>query len=218
MRGEWTAGVFLGANHSDSNSILLRQPGRDTELLLSPVHYEGKSFTGPLYYGGRIGCYFSAAPAFGLEGEFIHAKAYAKTDMPVVAAGRRNGLAVSGQLPLRSILQSFSVSHGLNFLLVNAVTRYPIARRTISLTARAGLGPALAHPESTVEGLRRERYQLSGLAFQLAAGTEIRLGPRAYAFAEYKLTRVHPELNVAAGTARTLFRSHHGIFGVGYRF
>ena len=56
------------------------------------------------------------------------------------------------------------------------------------------------------------------LAWQVAGGIEIKLWRGLYALGEYKFTRTRQRGTIFSGEAESLLRSHHGVFGLSYRF
>jgi hypothetical protein len=188
-----------------------------TDLRLSPVRYRSESLKPPFYYAGRV-AFFPASGWFGLEGELVHLKVVADTARQVRFEGVVRAEATDAVRLLSSLVQRFSITHGVNLLLVNAV-----ARRTAQvsgnlpprwiLTGRVGAGTSLPHPESTVDGLSLERYEWGSFSAQAAAGMELRLTTRLYLSGEYKLTRTAQDVSVAAGSARTPLVTHHAVAG-----
>jgi hypothetical protein len=129
---------------------------------------------------------------------------------------------VSDAAPLGDIVQRFSISHGLNMVLVNAVMRAPVRRASsdgrVSWVGRIGAGPTVPHAESTIAGITEEHYELGGLAIQAAGGIEMKIARGAHIIGEYKFTTTSQRVGVAGGTASARFATHHVVFGAGYRF
>jgi hypothetical protein len=219
---DWMVAGYFGAAHTMDAPLMVQQPSLNTDLVFDPVTYQGQSFTGPLYYGYRIGHTLPFWRHVAIEGEYIHLKMYAETRGDVRVRGRRGGMTVDQTVPLQDIVQRFSISHGVNLILVNAVFRYPVevTERSIplTLTARLGAGPTIPHAESTIAGATQEGYELGALAAAAAAGAELRLWHGVHALAEYKFTRTNETVSVANGQATTRVRTHHAVFGLGFRF
>jgi hypothetical protein len=213
-----TLGALLGAARTQPSSIGLELPAASTALVIAPVRYRSESFTPPFYYAYRIGS-FPGARWLGIEGELIHLKVLADTARPAGFHGTLRGEAVSGTRPISSLVERFSITHGVNLLLVNAVGRRTAgvppgtAPRWI-VTGRAGVGASLPHAESTIAGDSQEQYQWGSLSLQAAAGAEVRARGRVYVAAEYKLTRSVQAVSVAGGSARTPLTTHHVAAGV----
>jgi hypothetical protein len=215
---DWTFTAFLGTCRTRDTWLRVSQPSRTTEVTLSPVRYDSASFDAPPYYGYRVGA-FPGTRWFGVEGEFIHLKVFADTARPTRVLGVLGGQAIDDTRPLATIVQRFSISHGVNLLLVNGVVRH---RSTTSGSApprwivagRFGAGASIPHPESTIDGASLERYEWGAFAIQVAAGVEVHVARRIYAFGEYKLTRTVQDVRLAEGSARTSLITQHLVFGV----
>jgi hypothetical protein len=213
--------VYLGGAHTQAAPLLVDQPTLETSLTFADVSYRGNSFTPPLYYGYRLSLFPQARSQFGIEGEFIHLKAYARTDHLTQTRGKLRKEPVNQPMRMSNIVQQFSISHGLNLVLVNVVARRTIdagggnAPR-VQLLGRAGAGPTLLHPESTVEGVFHEGYQRGSFALQTAVGLELRMTRQLAVLAEYKFTRTAERVTVDHGTARGTFATHHGVVGIAW--
>jgi Outer membrane protein beta-barrel domain len=199
---DWTAGAFLGASFTRPNSITVRTASIDRTF--DDVHYAAESFRSPQYYGVRGGYYFARRPSLGIEGEFIHLKAFATITPELRAAG----------------IERFSISHGLNYVLANVAWRRPLGadadRPRGWITARAGAGLTVPHGESMVGGIVQQQYERGGAGVQLAAGGEVRVASGLTAFGEYKLTHASPTVSVAGGTIEGGFLSHQLAFGLAW--
>jgi len=216
---DWTVAAFLGGGTTARTTIELSQPSLGVELRFEPVDYRGEAFTSPVYHGYRLGYVLPRTPRFAIEAEFVHLKAYTDPAARVSARGRVGGSAVDRVQVLGDTFERFSISHGVNFVLANLVFRQPLDRRDrVALAVRGGLGPTVPHPESTIGGRSVERYELGSFGWQIGAGLEVKVAGGLHAIGEYKLTRTRQRVTVADGEARTLLRTHHGIFGVGWRF
>jgi hypothetical protein len=187
----------------------------------SPVRYRSESLEAPVYYGYRLG-FFPRSGWIGVEGELIHLKVVADTRPDVRIDGVLRGEPVSGSVPLSSIVEDFSITHGVNLLLLNAVARRRAggdrashARWTVA--ARLGAGASIPHAESTIGGAHREGYEWGALSVQGAAGVEMRVMRGLSIMSEYKLTHTVQDVRVAAGTARTPLTTHHVVAGLAVR-
>ena len=219
---DWTIGGFLGSAHTRAASLTVTQPADSTDVSLSLVRYRSDSMTAPLYYGYRVGC-FPRSGWLGIEGEFIHLKVAADTTRDTHITGTLRGDPVNGFVRLSDVVERFSISHGVNLLLVNAVARRQAgvdrtgdARWTV--TARLGAGASIPHPESTIAGRYVEGYEWGSLSVQAAAGLEMRLTRRLSLLGEYKLTRSIQNVTVSGGTAVTPLTTHHFVAGMTVRF
>jgi opacity protein-like surface antigen len=86
------------------------------------------------------------------------------------------------------------------------------------LTGRVGAGSTLPHTESTVDGRQQEQYEVGRLAWQVAGGAELDLWKGLYILGEYKFTRTRQHGKISSGTAESLLRRHHVVFGLSYHF
>ena len=220
---QWVIGGYLGAARTISSALSVAQPTAGTDVTFASVDYDGESFTPPVYYGYRIGYFLPQVPWLGVEAEFIHLKAYARTDALTRASGRDRGMPVDRDVPIRDILESFSISHGLNFALVNVVARRPLGGRAgaaarVALLGRLGIGPTIPHAESQIGGISREGYEIGAPGLHLAGGVEVRMWRELAAMTEYKLTRTDQNVAIHEGQAHGRFTSHHGVFGLAWHF
>jgi hypothetical protein len=215
---EWTLGVFLGGARTQDTSIRLTQGPLSTDVVLSPVRYRSDSLEGPVYYAYRVG-FFPRSAWLGIEGEFIHVKVIAETSRPVMMEGVVRGEPIAESRPVGAVLEQFSITHGVNLLLVNVVARRAI-HGTHGLpprwffTGRFGVGASVPHPESRIEGATLEQYEWGSVSFQGAAGVELRMTERWYLSGEYKLTHSAQNVSVVGGSARTPLTTHHLAAGV----
>jgi hypothetical protein len=221
-RADWILSGFLGAAKTQSSTIDLSLPGQRTDLQLAGVEYRGESFQSPQYYGLRLTR--TLGPWLGIEGEFIHAKVFAEVDRDVHATGTRFGTSLNSDVRLSSIVQRLSMSHGLNFILLNVAARRGLgpaaasgAHRIVGVV-RVGAGPTMPHAESLLDNVTMEQYEGGGLGVQVGGGIELSLGHGVGALGEYKFTDASPEIDVAGGTAKIPSRTHHVVFGVLVKF
>ncbi len=216
--GGWRAAAYFGGSATHRSGVTIDQPALATHLRFDGVEYEGRSFQTPVYYGYRLGYWFN--PRLGLEAEFIHQKVYARVERLVRVDGTLRGAPLSAVVPMDGIVREFSISHGVNLLLANLVFCHQPAGAggRLTLSGRIGAGGSVPHPESNILGQSRQGYQWGRPAIQVAAGVEYRLWRDLHWLAEYKYTRTRQRVEIVDGTAGTLLRSHHAVFGLGYRF
>jgi hypothetical protein len=189
---DWIVAALAGASHTNTNTLTVGGP---VSASIGNVEYRGEGFKSPIYYDVRFG----RAPirGFGVEGEWIHAKARATTGSDT--------------------LSKFDQSHGLNFVLGSLVYRHPVTDRVL-LSARGGGGFTLPHVEGTLLGTHTEAYQYGGLAVHGGAGVEVRIAGGLTALADLRITRTAEELEVAGATVSGTFVTSHVDFGIGWRF
>jgi lipid A oxidase len=218
---EWVLAAYLGAAHTQSAPISIVQPTLGTAVAFERVAYEDHSFAQPVYYGYRVSYFPSSAAPFGIEAEMIHLKVYAQTSRITYASGTHRHRTLNTAVPISDVVQRFSISHGLNLLLANMAVRRTILHRgnrepRVQVIARLGAGPTFPHPETTVDGVSHEGYELGAIAFQASGGVELRLSSGLAIGGEYKFTRTFQSMAIDRGNGRGAFASHHGVFGVAW--
>jgi len=219
---QWIAGGYAGAAHTVNSSLTIRQPALGTNVQFSDISYRGESFQPPLYYGVRGGHLFGQW--WGVEVEFTHLKVFLNADQPARVTGTLNGMAIDSRQAVNTIVQRFSISHGVNLLLANAVFRHGVwhagqqrlARAYVGL--RLGAGATVPHPESAIQGVADEHYQAGSPVFQFAGNIEVRIHGRLYWMGEYKFTRTREQVDVNSGTATSLLQSNHLVTGPSIHF
>lgn len=120
--------IFTGVALSQDSDLRLQQRG-GTDLTFRDVPFEGRDFDDPPYYGARALCFPSEDSHWGFGAEFFHMKTHADTDSTVQVTGRRNGVGVNDNERVDGIIQSFSLSHGLNYALGDIVYRWKPGQR-----------------------------------------------------------------------------------------
>lgn len=201
-RAQWYAGLYLGANTTASANVHVVGDGYD--ITYPDVDFEAKSFTSPQYYGWRIGRFLSESRRTGIEIEFIHLKTIAHPE------------------DLGPDVTRYQMTHGLNYLVANFMSRMPIGKSAtgeapVAFISRLGAGVTLPHAETTVRGVEREQYEYAGPGVHAALGFDIRLKGRLSMVTEYKLTYAKPKITTAHnGTGQTTTLSHH--VAVGFAF
>jgi hypothetical protein len=211
---QWSFQAYFGGNHTQAADIEIHQPSLGTDLTYRHVSFEAKPLEAPQYYGYRFG-HVGGLGSLALEFEFLHMKAYADTGMPAQVDGKVAGVAVSTTERMDAKVARYSMSHGLNFILVNVAWRRPLTGMPATFVVRSGLGPTLPHGESVVFGDAQEGYEWGGLGGQAAAGLDVHLAGRLSAVLEYKLTFAKPTITIAGGTGQTTALTHHLAIGIG---
>ena len=155
-----------------------------------------------------------AWPWFGVEVEFIHAKAIADPRQIVSITGP--GGAQPGVGPLGTVLPRFELSHGLNFVLANAVFRWAPqhAGARVALVARVGGGPTVPHAEITTLHDSEDGYQPGSAAFAAALGGEFRLSAHVAALVDVAVTHTHQHVEVGPGVVDGRLTTRHVIVGL----
>jgi hypothetical protein len=217
-QAQWYLAGYLGATHTQAATVSIDRPADDVSLEYHDVRFEGRSWKSPQYYGIRFGRTLGATHRFGLEIEWMHAKAYSQTDRQYEVTGNAGRFAALIQPPaqMNALVSQYAMSHGLNYLVVNLAMRAPLRDTPVALVARAGAGPMFPHAESTVNGETREQYEYAGLGVHAAAGVDLRLYRGLSALIEYKFTLGRPEITIVGGTGRMTAVTHHLAIGVAF--
>jgi hypothetical protein len=199
------ASLSAGGNHTTSADVTVNVPGSGLAVTYQGVHFSARSLDSPQYYVWRVGRLFGAHQRLGVEFEFTHLKVIGDTSRSYVASGGIDGVAIpsGSSLPMNAEAQEFQMTHGLNFLMVNAVGRFPITSGRLSLVTRAGMGTTLAHAETEVLGQAHEGYEFTGLGIEGGAGLAVKLSHLLSLVADYKVSVARPRITVVSGTAQT---------------
>jgi len=216
--------LYLGFALAPRSDLHLE--GAGDSVTYHGVSWRTESFEGPLYYGVRLTHWREGHPQAGVALDFTHAKVYLK-DTNVRVTGTRGGTPVDQAEATSATIGSFSNSHGLNFLTVNALVRGgapdpgegPEAGRRVRPYAGLGAGVALPHVEAVIGADRTNEYQYAGPAVQALAGVAARVGDRWGAFGEYKFDRAWLHEDLSGGrTARLNVDVHQVVGGVSRGF
>lgn len=217
----WVIGAYLGGARTGSSTLEISQPSLSNNLRFDKVRFSGRSFEGPLYYGLRTGYFFKRW--LGVEAEFTHLKVFSDSGQQVHVSGTRRGSPIDRTIALGEIVQLYSISHGVNLLLINLAARRGFSRDgsgrpRLFVAGRAGVGPTIPHTESTIDGNKQEQYELGSIAFQFGGGAELRLAGALFLTGDYKFTRTRQNGKIFSGEAESLLTSNHGAFGLSYHF
>src|SRR4051794_14369410 len=164
-RGEVKLSIFTGVALSQDSDLDLHLNG-GTDLTFHDVSFEGRDFEIPPYYGARALWFPSDQSHWGFGAEFFHMKMYAETGDSAHVTGQRNGVPVNDAERISNTIESFNLSHGLNYALGDVVYRWMPGQRGedflghLTPYAGLGLGAAIPHVESKVNGTFHEEYQL----------------------------------------------------------
>ncbi len=222
--------VYGGQCSTRPHDVTIQQPISGNFLVVDDAHFTDDSFVGPIYYGIRASHFFKNNPHWGIEAEFFHPKARMEVDREYDIRGEWHGKdADQKDAKIDDYIQSFEISHGFNFLLLNGVYRYgffktdriPYGR--LQLLMRAGAGITILHPESKIDEQRRYiesgGYEIGDFGFQLSPGIEFTIFRGLDGFADYKYTYAEMDhVTIKYGTADTVFTTDHIDFGLSYHF
>jgi len=213
-QAQWYFQGYLGGNHTRSADVRIRQPSAGVDLTFANVSFDAEPLKAPQYYGYRFGR-MQKRGVLGVEFEFLHLKIYARTSEQVRVTGQLAGSNVATNARMDETVQRYSMSHGLNFILANLVSRIPLGASRSAFVVRGGLGPTLPHGESVVFGVNREQYEWAGLGLQGAAGLDLHITGRISGVVEYKLTHARPTISIANGTGRMTAVTQQIAVGLG---
>jgi hypothetical protein len=219
---QWSAAAFLGNAWTSPSRFDIRSPDHDAAVSIESVKLADESSRSPWYYGARVTRRFARARWLGVEAEFIHAKTISDPAQVVSIRGRVDGAPVDGQQPLGTILPRFELSHGLNFLLGNAVLRWGAIGRdrddaVVAIVGRVGLGPTIPHVEGTFRGENEDAYQSGRIGVGAAIGAEVRLSRYLGAIAEFKITHTDERVHVGSADIESGLTTRHVVAGVMWR-
>ena len=216
--------IFTGVALTKDSDLDLHQDG-GTDLTFHDVSFEGRDFETPPFYGARLLWFPSEESHWGFGAEFFHIKLYAETDDVAHLTGRRNGVPVNDDERIDNTLQQFSLSHGLNYALGDIVYRWLPGNRGEDLLGHLspyvglGLGAAIPHVESEVNGNFHEEYQLHGPGVQALAGVNVNLTRHVGLLFEYKFTYANLDsLEIPHGSIEVTPLTHNIVAGLTFSF
>jgi hypothetical protein len=213
---QWYFAGYLGANATSPADVSIDVPPSNLSLTFRDVEFDAHPFESPQYYGWRVCKLFAAGGRVGVEFEFTHLKVIGLTDATYAVDGTSGAVPLPAGAPMRTIVERYSMTHGLNFLVGNLVVRQPLGSGRAAFVGRAGGGATIPHTETTVLGGSVDTYESGGFGFHAAAGIDVQLKGRLSFVAEYKFTHASPEISVTGGTSRTTSASHHVAFGLAF--
>lgn len=217
-------GFNLGKSMTQNSYLSILQNSRYSDNRFSKIKFKDESFKPPLYYDINIGFYIPKT-ILGFEFEFIHSKVYAQTDKVVNANGYWNGEYINGEVILGDYIQSFSISHGLNFLFLNILLQHNLLendnndlqqKSKLKLINKLGFGFLINHIENKIQDDEISKYETNGPALQLGLELKYNLYKIIFLNGEYKFTLARiSAASFVDGSVSTTLLSHHFVFGLG---
>jgi hypothetical protein len=137
---------------------------------LANVQFSSRSLEQPIYYGISFGSYFRLKNRqIRISLEFIHDKSYIREKELVKVKESNNPVFLKGNsYQFNQFLDSFSMSHGFNFLLLKLnfpVFSPEVWNKPFNLILGLGAGLLIPHVESKKQEQSVEKYQIKGPAF-----------------------------------------------------
>ena len=214
--------LYTGKSSTLNSDIRIHQSSQGNDFTVQDASYSDDSFTTPPYYGIRAGYFFEQYPWLGLAIDFFHFKMIANTNETKRFTGTVGGASIDGQQPMHSIVESFEISHGVNYVTATALARYSLLedperfpKGRIQLYSGVGLGPIITHAENRVQNiLYDDPYRVAGLGVQAFAGVRTLLFKHVGLFAEYRFTHSSLEVSVFSGRANVDENTHHIVGGI----
>lgn len=218
--------LYTGKAFTLGSDIRIKQPTLGNDFSFRDVSFEDKSFETPPWYGLRVGYYFEKYPWLGAAIEFFHFKMIADTAESRRVTGTRSGAGVDTTTRVDSIIQQFQVTHGVNYLTLDALIRYPLLEEDerfrhgrAQLYAGLGVGPVVVHPENRVDNVKNdEGYEVGGAGIQAFVGARVLMFKHFGLFVEYKFSHSDLEVGLATGVGVVEENTHHLVGGVTISF
>lgn len=218
--------AYLGKSFTQDSDIHIRQPRSVSDYTFENVTFNDDSFSSPPYYGLRAGYFFESHSWLGLAVEFFHFKIDAEVSDVRPLRGTHTGSSVAGAVQVKSLVQQFEVSHGVNYLTLDALFRYPLMTSPeqfphgrLQLYTGVGLGPVIAYPETRIDNVRSgSGYEVAGLGVQGFVGVRFLIYKYLGVFGEYKFTHSALSVSVPSGTGHVQENTHHLVGGLTIHF
>jgi len=215
--------LYGGFAHTVDTDVGLVQAG-GTDLTLGGAAWTSESLVSPPYYGLRLSYWFGGAAHWGLAVDFTHAKMYAQLDKTVSVSGNRGGVPVNSTERLADTFDALSFSHGHNLLTLNGMYRwFPRGERDATFLGRLqvygglGLGIAIPHVETDIDGVVTGEYQLSGPALEALGGLTVGVVRHVSLFGEYQLNYARLEAGLTDGGSLVVKPwTHQLAFGLSF--
>jgi len=214
--------LYLGKSFTQDSDIHIKQSRLGSDYTFEGVSFADDSFTSPPYYGLRAGYFFESHSWLGLAVDFFHFKIDAEVSDVRQLRGTHSGSSVAGAVQVKSLVQQFEVSHGVNYLTLDALFRYPLLtdperfpRGRLQLYAGVGLGPVIAYPETRIDNIRSgSGYEIGGLGVQAFVGMRFLIFKYLGVFGEYKFTHSSLSVSVPSGTGYVQENTNHLVGGL----
>jgi hypothetical protein len=224
--GEPIVDLYAGKSSTLNSSIHILQPPLGNDYIFEDVSFDDESFQSPIWYGVRAGYFLEDHPWLGGAIEFFHFKVVAKTNEMKRLKGIRRGEAVDTVVKMKSIVQQFQITHGVNYLTADVVVRHSLStdverfrRGQLQLYGGLGGGAVISHPENRIDNVKneiffRDEYEATGVGFHAFIGARVLMFRHFGLIAEYKFSGSRIKAKVAFGDGIMDENTHHLIGGV----
>lgn len=220
LRAETGLDLLAGKSWTADASVRLRDLNRD--LSFHNVSWTDESFRSPIYYAIRVSHWPGNHGRWGMALDLVHVKMYAALDESLQVSGIRDGAAVAGTERLADTFSSLSFSHGHNLLLVCGLYRHRLADgesgsflSRLDLRGGAGIGIAVTHVETVLDGGTTDGYQVTGPAVQGLLGGTVAVSGRFRGLLEYRLAYASIDADLTGGGRLEVSPwSHQLAFGI----
>lgn len=208
---------YFGKNIPQSTYLKISQDINKTFLRFENIQLKDKAFEFPLYYGMKLSYDLKFInPRVFAELEFIHSKVYSDPSQVVKVFGIYRDLPIDTLMRLGDIVQNFSISHGLNYTILNFGYKINLNSATLAFL-KFGVGLSIPHFETTIDSLSFERYELEGFVVQFSGGFSLKIYKRVSNFIELKYTSGEIlNAGIFGGTAETFIKMWHIVLGLSY--
>lgn len=211
--------TYLGKNFPSSTYLKVSQDINQTFIRFDGLKLTDRAFEFPLYYGLKISYRLKFVnPRTFVEVEFIHSKVYSDPAQMVRAVGIYRDALVDSVIRFGDIVQNFSISHGLNYAILNFGYKVELKPYVLPFL-KFGVGVSVPHFETTIDSLSFERYEVNDFVVQFSFGVDFKLYRSFLGMVELKYTSGEiVNVGVYGGTAETFIKMFHFVFGLGYSF
>jgi len=210
---QWYEAEGTGINHTRRATVVIRA-GPSFTLDFHDVLFEARPFQYRRDYFVRVGYLFRRHPQHGVEIEWWHFKAIARTDQAYpVTIGPDTPLTVADVTPMDNVVQRYAMNSGVNLLSAVWVRRV-VWRPRVAWVTRVGGGLTIPYASTELQGVNVRHYELGGPGAKAAVGVEWTVVAHAALTADYQVTWARPVINVAGGRAWTTLLTQHLSVGL----
>jgi lipid A oxidase len=208
----------LGTSQTYRSDLHLKGFPPGTDVTFGGVTWRNAPLVFTPYYVVKYGGYFFKNPHLGLELDFTHNKAIARTEQDVSVTGTWKGDPIDTVEPMENKAQTVRFTNGVNVLSLMALYRF--SGRDARLQPYVGLGPSyfIVWSRNTIDGEERyTRYWGQGFGWQAQTGIRYSIARHGALYAELKYTK-GPAAGRTSGDGElsTTVRSFHQNFGYAY--